>query len=85
MFLIGLGNAFGWGFIILGGLRLSRVLIEAQTYGDAENYAVATVRYFGSVFSNGAIDLALVLIAAGVAFLLLTRAASRPRGASEHD
>lgn len=83
MFLVGIGHVIGWGLIILGSIELYLGVYVAYAFSDPEAYTAAAARYLGSGSSGEAIDQGVMRIAAGVAFLLLSRAASRPKDVSK--
>ena len=85
MLLVGLGRVIGWGLIIYGGIRLYLGVYVAQTFTDPDSRAAAASAYLGSTTSGEAIDQGVVRILAGIAFLLLARAASRASDTSTED
>ncbi len=85
MLLVRLGRIIAWALIIFGGVRVAMGLYVAQNFAEPAAYAAATARYLGSATSGETIDRGLMWIAAGVAFGLLARAASRHRDASTQD
>jgi len=80
-----LGRLIAWGLVIVGAVRIGAGFWVATAFPDPADYAAATARYLGSGTSGEWIDSGLYMIAAGVAFGLLTRIASRRQGSAPND